>query len=278
MTARTTLPATGRRPAFVLLCLTGLTIVYPVVYLGITAFRTNVDYLRDPLGWPEAFTLRNFVVLWNNYGLADALYNSVRVVAAGLVVQLVVATVAGYALAKLPVPGARAINATFVSVMLIPSQVLIIPIFLMLSAAGLVGDLAGLVLVYAATGTPFAVFFMTLTFRGLDDSVLDAARIDGAGFVRTLLSVVVPLGKAGLATLAVLQFLTMWNELLFAYIILPDSQATLLMPALAQIGGRFVTDQPLVSAGLVVTALPPLVLLAFAARYLVAGISAGIGK
>lgn len=278
MATSATLPRAARTPIFIGLTLIGLTIAYPVVYLGLAAFRTKADYLLDPFGLPSVFTLENFVVLWNNYGLGRALGNSVIVVLIGLTIQLVVASIAGYAMAKLPVPGARYINATFVSVMLIPSQVLIIPIYLLLSRMQLVGSLGGLILVYVATGIPFAVFFLTVTFRAIDNSVLEAARIDGAGFFRTSFSVVFPMGAAGIATLAVLQFLGMWNELLFAYILLPNNDLTLLTPALAQIGGRFTSDQPLTSAGLLITALPPLLLLGFASRYLVSGLAAGVNR
>nr|WP_240148304.1 carbohydrate ABC transporter permease [Diaminobutyricibacter tongyongensis] len=191
---------------------------------------------------------------------------------------IVVAALAGYALAKLPVPGARYINATFVSVMLIPSQVLIIPVYLLLSDLGLVNGFAGLILVYIATGLPFTVFFLTLSFKAIPDSVLEAAKLDGAGFFRTIIAVVLPIGRASVATVAVLQFLAMWNELLFAYILLSDNSKALITPTLANIGTRLVTDQPLISAGLLITSLPPIILLVFASRYVMQGMAAGISR
>lgn len=273
-----TLGRRSRGPIFALLVVVALTVAYPIVFLALSAFRTNTDYLRNPFGLPAEFTLQNFLVLINNYGAGRAALNSLIVVGIALVLELLLAVSAGYALAKLDVPGARWINASFVSVMLIPGQVLIIPIYLMLSRLRLVGDLPGLVLVYLATGLPFAVFFLSLTFRAIPDDVLEAARLDGAGFFRTLFSVVLPIGASGVATLAVLQFLGMWNELLFAYILLPDDDKRLLTPALAQIGERYLTDQPLVSAGLLITALPPILLLVFASRYVMQGLAAGVGR
>nr|WP_246311648.1 carbohydrate ABC transporter permease [Leifsonia naganoensis] len=204
--------------------------------------------------------------------------NSLFVVTTGVALVLVLATLAAYALAKLPVPGAKYINASFVSVMLIPSQVLIIPIYLMLSKLHLVGEFGGIILVYVATGLPFAVFFLTLSFKAIPDQVLEAARLDGAGFLRTMWSIVVPIGGAGIATLAVLQFLAMWNELIFAYVLLPDDTKMLLTPALTQIGTRFVSDQPLMAAGLLVTALPPTLLLAFTSKYVMKGMAVGVGR
>jgi ABC-type glycerol-3-phosphate transport system permease component len=273
-----TLSRRARIPVFLVLLALALTIAWPVLYLASAAFRTNADYLRNPFGWPSPFTFDNFVNLWNNYGLGQALANSIFVVFTALLLTLAIASLAGYAMAKLPVPGARYINAAFVSVMLIPSQVLIIPIYLLLSDLGLVNEFAGLILVYLATGLPFSVFFLTLSFRSIDDTMLEAARIDGAGFFRTLGSIVVPVGRAGVATLAVLQFLAMWNELLFAYILLPDNTKQLVTPALANIGSKFFSDQPLIAAGLIITSLPPIILLAVASRYIMQGLAAGISR
>ncbi|GAA0426811.1 ABC transporter permease subunit [Leifsonia naganoensis] len=273
-----TLNKRARTPVFVLLLVLALTIAYPVVLMALSSLRTKADYLKNPFGLPGAITFDNFVNLINNYGIGRAAMNSLFVVTTGVALVLVLATLAAYALAKLPVPGAKYINASFVSVMLIPSQVLIIPIYLMLSKLHLVGEFGGIILVYVATGLPFAVFFLTLSFKAIPDQVLEAARLDGAGFLRTMWSIVVPIGGAGIATLAVLQFLAMWNELIFAYVLLPDDTKMLLTPALTQIGTRFVSDQPLMAAGLLVTALPPTLLLAFTSKYVMKGMAVGVGR
>lgn len=265
-------------PIVLLLGVVAITTLYPIAFVALTSVRTKTDFLKNPYGLPHTVSLQNFATLIKNYGLGTAARNSLVVVLTSLVFALVIAAVAGYALAKLPVPGKRLINATFVSVMLVPSQVLIIPIYLMLSKVDLVGKLTGVMVVYIGTSIPFGVFFLTATFKGVPDSILEAARIDGAGFFRTLRSIVVPSSLAGIATLGVLQFLGMWNELIFAYILITDNSNQLLTPALANIGGRFTTDQTLVSAGLMITALPPLLLLIFTSRYLVKGITAGVGR
>jgi len=277
-TTSATLARGARLPIFVLLCLVALSIIYPLVFLGISSLRTNADYLQNPFGLPGEVTIQNFLVLVNNYGVGQAFGNSLLVVLTAVTVTLVVATLAGFALAKYPVPGTKYITASFVSVMLVPGPVLIIPIYLLLSRLGLVGEFPGLILVYIATGLPFSVFFLTIAFRGIPDEVIEAARIDGAGFFRTLFSIIFPMGSSGIATLAVLQFLAMWNELIFAFILLPDDSKTLLTPALAQIGDRYLNDQPLVSAGLLVTAFMPILLLAFASRFIMQGLQVGVSR
>jgi ABC-type glycerol-3-phosphate transport system permease component len=273
-----TLNRSARIPVFVGLCVLAASILYPVFFLALAAVRTNTDYVSDPLGLPKTFTLQNFVAIWNQYGAGPAFLNSMYVVTVALVITLVLSLSAGYSLAKLNVPGAKLITGSMVSVMLIPGQVLILPIYLMMSALGLVGDYWSLILFYVATSLPFAVFFLSTSFRAIPDEVLEAARIDGAGFFRTMFSVLLPMGRASVATLAVLQFLGLWNELLYALILLPDDAKRLLTPALSNIGTRYVSDQPLLSAGLLVSASVPLLLLIFTSRYVVEGVALGATK
>lgn len=273
-----TLNRSARVPIFIGLSVLAASIIYPVYFLAIAAFRTRLDYLENPLGIPRHWTLHNFAVVWNGYGAGPAFLHSIFVVSVSTCLVLFFATLAGYALAKLHPPGAKIITGSFVSVMLIPSQVLILPIYLLLSALNLVGSYPSLMLLYTATNLPFAVFFLTLSFRSISDDILDAAKVDGAGFFRTVGQVAVPVAVPSLATLAVLQFLGMWNELLYALILLPDDTKRLLTPALSMIGQRYVNDQPLVSAGLLIAASVPILLLALTSRYVVEGISIGSSK
>ncbi len=191
-----------------------------------------------------------------------------------MILVLTLATIAGYALAKLPVPGQKWISATFVSVMLMPGPGAHHPDLPAAVPARAGGRLLGPDPGLRRDGLPFAVFFLSLSFRAIPDEVIESARIDGAGFLRTVWSIVLPMGASGLATLAVLQFLAVWNELIFAFILIPDQSMRLLTPTLATIGTRYLNDQPLVSAGLLITALVPLLLLAFASKYIMQGLSA----
>ncbi len=265
-------------PIFISLVLVAATILYPLYFVILTSVRPNSDYLQNPFGLPGQWTFENYLRLIEDYGIGQAFLNSLFVSSSSVVIILVLASIAGYALAKLPVPGTKVITATFVSVMLIPGPVLIIPIYVMLARLDLVSTYAGVILVYVATGLPFATFFLTLSFRGIPDEVIEAARIDGAGFPRIMWSIVRPMGSSGLATLAVLQFLGAWNELIFAYILIPKESMRLLTPQLATIGERFLTDQPLVSAGLFITASVPLILLAFASKYIMQGLQVGVSR
>lgn len=254
-----------------------ITTLYPLIYVATTSARTLEDYNKNAYGIPNFFTLESYRILIDNYSLGIAARNTIIVVGISLASALIFASFAGFALAKYDFPGSKVMNWSFIAVMLLPSQILIIPIYLLLSKFGLVGHLHGLMFVYIGTNIPFGVFFLKSVFSAVPDTILDAARIDGAGFFKSFFKIAVPNAGAGIVTLAVLQFLGMWNELLYAYLILPDQSQRLLTPALASIGGRYTTNQPLIAAALCITATPTLILLAMSSKYLVRGASTGIG-
>lgn len=263
---------------FLALLSVAITTLYPLLYVAMTSARTLEDYVKNAYGLPKFFTIDSYRILIENYSLGTAAKNTIIVVGLSLFTTLIFAAFAGFALAKYDFPGSKAINWSFIAVMLLPSQILIIPIYLLLSKFSLVGHLYGLMFVYIGTNIPFGVFFLKSTFSAVPDSILDAARIDGAGFFKSFFLIALPNAAAGITTLAVLQFLGMWNELLYAFLILPDQSQRLLTPALASIGGRYTTNQPLVAAALCITAIPTLILLAMSSKYLVRGASTGIGS
>ena len=272
------LPLRYRVPIFAALILLAGSAVYPIAYVGSTSLRSNTEYLQNPYGLPTSPSLSNFATLVANYGLLRAAFNSLIVVGVSVGLSVSLAALASFAIAKLRLPFRGVWLSIFVSVMLVPSQVLILPVYLIVSRLGLVNNLLGAILVYTASTIPYGVFLLTTTFRAVPDAVLDAARVDGASLLRTLVSVVVPVARTGVLTLAILTFFSIWNELILGYILLPDEAVQLLTPKMAYLGGRFVSDQPLLMAGLLATSLPPLILLAVMSRYLVNGLSSGVAK
>ncbi len=272
-------PSSRRKlPVFVVLLLLAFTTVWPMLFVFMTSVRPKVDYTRNPYGWPAEWTFNNFVVLVENYDILRAAGNSLFVISGALGVVLVLATLAAYAITKLDVPFKSFFMGSFVSVMLVPGQVLIIPIYLLLSWMRLVDNHFGVMLVYIASNLPFATFFMITTMRSVPDQLIESARLDGAGVFRILWSVVVPVMRTSILTLGVLTFLGMWNELIYALILLPSEQLNMLTPKIASIGNRFNSNPPVLMAGLVITSLPPVLILAFLSKYLVDGLSSGMGK
>lgn len=267
-----------RLPVVLILASVAITTIYPLAFVAMTSFRQKPDYLRNPYGFPASWSFDNYVKLIANYDVVGAAANSFLVIAVALTATLAFATLAAYAIVKLNLPFKKIFATGFVSVMLVPGQVLIIPVYLLLSSLRLVDTLPGLMAVYIATTIPFGVFFMITVMRTVPDQLIEAAKMDGASALRVLVDIVVPMARTGILTLGILTFLSMWNELIFGLILLPTEAHNLLTPKMASIGGRFVSNQPILMSGLMLTSLPPILVLIFLSRYLVDGIAAGMGK
>ena len=134
-----------------------LSTLYPLIYVAMTSSRTLEDYVKNAYGLPKFFTFESYRILINNYSLGTAARNTILVVGVSLTACLILSSIAGFALAKYEFPGSKAVSWSFIAVMLLPSQILIIPIYLLLSKFGLVGHLYGLMFVYIGTNIPFAV-------------------------------------------------------------------------------------------------------------------------
>jgi raffinose/stachyose/melibiose transport system permease protein len=261
-----------------LLTALAFTTLYPLAFLLINSLKTEREYTQSPYDLPSGLNLDNLdAFLFENHGWRN-LSNSVLVIGVSVVVVVALATLASYAFTKLPFRGSRQVYGGMVMLVLLPSQVLLIPLFLIFSDLGWIGSYRSLFFAYVALNLPIGIFLLTSTMRSVPDELLEAARIDGAGHMRTLVSIVVPSAKPGIMTFALLAFQGMWNELVLSLLLIPDDQDRLLTPAVALLQGRFSTNEPLLMAGLLVATLPTVLAVAVFSRYLERGLLAGLGK
>lgn len=268
----------GRGTVFLVLSAIAASAIYPVLFILVTALRTDDDYSRSSIGLPRSLTLDNFKDAWTRANLSRYATNSLIVVTVGVLVLTTVAALAGFAFAQLKVPFGRALLASMVALMIVPPSVLMIPIFKLVSDLDLLNKYTGLVLVYASLNLPFSVYLMTTYMRGIPLEIIDAARVDGASTFRTFVSVALPLSRPGLATLATLNFLVLWNELLFALLLLQTDGKRTVMVGLSILTGQYLTSVPVIAAGLLFSMIPPLAIFALFQRDLVRGLTAGAVK
>jgi ABC-type glycerol-3-phosphate transport system permease component len=255
-----------------------LSTIYPLVFLTATALRPQSDYNADPAGVPGALTLDNISGAFNQAHVGTYALNSFYVVVPAVLLVTALATLAAYALTHFEIPLRRTALALVVLLMAIPPTILLIPIFKVVLDAGLLNDRLGLILVYTALMAPFSIYLLASFMRGVPTELLQAARIDGAGPLRILWSVVIPLVKPALLTLLTLNFLFLWNELLFSLVILQTEEARTIMVGIAQAQGQFQKNLGVVSAGLLLSMIPPLLIFAFFQRSLARGLTAGAVK
>lgn len=266
-----------RRVAVFLMVAYGLLMFVPFAWSVVTSFKTLPDsvqmtFLPNPFttqGWEFAFTKLNPPI-------PMLMLNSAAIAGAATVTNLVLGSLAGYAFARLRFPGREALFLIVLATLMIPDQLRLVPVYLMLNAAGLTHGFAqyiGLVIVVAISGT--SIFFMRQYFMTIPKDLEEAARIDGAGFFTTFWRVMLPLAGPALATVAVLQFQGTWNGFFWPLILLRDPQHFTLPLGLAafRLAGGFTTNWPPQMATIVMATLPILVLYLFFQRYFVPSVA-----
>ena len=259
--------------------LIGLTAVtlFPLLWMLSVSFMPAgaASALPPPL-FPETPTLANYRELFVHAGMVRWLMNSLLLAGAVTACSLAFNTMAGYAFAKLKFAGRERLFRMLIGALVIPGQVAMMPLFLLLKHLGLVNTYGG-VIVPAMAGI-FGVYLVRQYARTIPDELLEAARMDGAGEFRIFLTVVVPLLRPVLASLAVFTFLACWNDFMWPLIVLTDNELQTLPVALASLSREHVQDSEMMMAGSVITVLPVLVLFLALQKYYIEGLLLGSVK
>ncbi|MFE4368914.1 carbohydrate ABC transporter permease [Streptomyces sp. NPDC056835] len=269
----------GKTGVYVLLSLGVLVMSAPFLWMALSAFKTDRELAADPPVWlPTEWTLAHFSRLLDRLDLPLYFFNSVLVAVLVTVSNLVFCSMLGYALARLRFAGRNKLFALVLGALMVPGNLMLLPLFVLMSTLGLIDSYAGLVLPFAAGA--FGVFLMRQFMRSIPDELLEAARMDGAGEWYVFWRIVMPLVKPALATLAILTFLSSWNNFVWPLIATNDPDKYTLPVALA----TFATDpnqsegsNGMLMAGSLLIVLPVLLVFIVLQRYFTQGIAtAGI--
>jgi ABC-type glycerol-3-phosphate transport system permease component len=231
-------------------------------------------------GWWNAglsqFTLSNYRQAWDQ-GLSQYVVSSFVITLGTVAVSLVVGSLASYAFARLDFPLKRLMFALLLTTMIVPVQIILVPLLPLLRQLGLSGGNAqylGIILVHTAFGAGWAVFMMSAFFADVPEEMLEAARLDGASHLQQLRYMVLPLATPGLVSFAIIDFVFVWNDLLLGLTLL-DRDHQPLTVGLANLQSPHLAQENLVSAGSVLVILPPLLLFIALNRFYVRGLFAG---
>lgn len=289
-----------------------MAVVLPMFWVLATSLKTTREVTKNPFGIPSSITqpsAKTFQVIVDNYSNAwvgsnfSAYFgNSVKVVTISLFLILLLGSMSAYSLARFQFRGKQLIYTAYLAGLLIPMQLILIPLFFQyanwsevltrtfapLANALHMGILTvslhnsheGIILIYVAASLPFTIFTLTAFFTTLPSSIREAAMIDGASELQTFFVIMLPLAKPGLVTVAIFNFLGLWNEYLFGIVFLADPKLKTLPLGLASISmqAQYKSDFGLMFAGLVITMLPTLLVYLLLQRQLTKGITAGAVK
>lgn len=254
-----------------------LVTLFPLVWMVMASLMEPGEASSSPPPFlPAEATLDNYRELFLRSSFGGRLANSLLLAVLATALSLALHVSAGYAFAKLRFRGRDALMKGLVTLMLVPGQVAMIPLFLLLKELGLVNSYAG-VLVPAMTGV-FGIFLVRQYALSIPDELLEAARLDGASELRIFWSVVLPVLRPILVTLAIFAFLGSWNDFLWPLIVLTDDSRQTLPVALAALSREHAADAELMMAGSVVTIVPVLLVFLALQRYYLRGLMAGSVK
>ena len=255
------------------LMLAGVATVLPFVWMLLGSFKTQGELLRRPVTWwPQDPTLDNYVRWFTDLHIERFFMNSLLVAAVTVLGNLLFCSLVGYALAKMDFVGKRVLFLLVMVTLMVPGVVTFVPLFVMVSKLGLVNTYPGLILPFLVS--PLGVFLMRQFMMGIPDSLIEAARIDGAGELRTFARIVMPLCGPPLATLGILTFLGSWNNFLWP-LIAGQSQEKYTLPVALSLysTGQNATDYGLLLAGAVLVIAPIVALFIALQRYFIQGVA-----
>jgi len=259
------------------LAVAALVTLFPLAWMvSASLMRPGEASTYPPPMLPHAATLANYRLLFAEHGIVRQVANSLLISLLATALSLTFNLSAGYAFAKLQFSGRERAFRLLMGALIIPAQVTMMPLFLMLKEMGLVNSYAGALVPWLAS--VFGIYLVRQYALTIPDEILEAARMDGAGELRIFASVVLPLLKPIIVTLAVLTFLGSWNDFMWPLIVLTDHALQTLPVALAALSREHVQDVELMMAGAVITVLPVLLLFLALQRYYMRGLLVGSVK
>jgi ABC-type glycerol-3-phosphate transport system permease component len=254
--------------------LAGITLL-PLYFMIASSVRTGPEYAANPGGLPGSFSLANIAGLVSDSVFYRWVFNSVALSAASTALSLIIAVGAAHALTHFRVKGSELLLWAIASLMIIPPILMIVPLFVQFARFRLIDTYTGAIVIYTGLLLPFTTFVLTQFMSQVPMSLREAAEIDGAGPLRTLVRIIIPLIRPILTTLAVVNVFYVWNDLLIGLVFLQSDTHRPLMVGLATLAGRQTQNIPLVMSGVLLSVIPILLLYAVTERGLVRGLTQG---
>jgi multiple sugar transport system permease protein/raffinose/stachyose/melibiose transport system permease protein len=250
----------------------------PFLWLATMSVRTTAEISAGHYAWPRPLHWEQFRIAWVDSDFATYFWNSALVVTGAVAGVTLIGAAAAHALARYRFPANRIIYFVLFSSIILPPQITLISIYQILVDYNLYNSLLGLMLVYVSLQLPLTVYLLEGFFARIPQDLLDAAKMDGYGEFEIFMRIVVPIGMPAIATTVILNFIQLWNEFLFAVVLITDpGKRTLPIGIRAFMGDHF-QDIGLIATGVMISAAPVIVAYVFFSEKLIRGMTAGAVK
>ncbi|HZA05696.1 MAG TPA: carbohydrate ABC transporter permease [Propionibacteriaceae bacterium] len=257
-----------------------LLVVVPLLWVLMSSFKTSSEIFASPFALPANWNFDNYRNAWTTAGIGSFFLNSVIVVFGALILTMLFGSMSAYVLARFRFPGSRLLYYLMLAGLTFPVFLAIVPLFFVLRGLGLLNTLPGLILTYAAFAFPFTVFFLYAFFRTLSRSIAEAAAMDGAGEWRIFFQIMLPMARPGLATVAILNFVGLWNQFLLPVALNTNTENYVLTQGMASFASQagYSVDFGALFAAVVITVVPVLIVYLIFQRQLQGSVSQGTNK
>ncbi|MCI5995323.1 MAG: carbohydrate ABC transporter permease [Blautia sp.] len=273
---------------YVVLIFLAITIIVPVAWVFMASIKENAQFYRSPWELPNAIHFENFVQAWQEASMGSYMVNSVIVTAVGIGLLIIISLPAAYVLARFKFKSGKFWNILFMAGLFINVNYIVVPIFLMLSNADtflrktlghpfFLNNLFILALIYASTALPFTIYLLSGYFKSLAKDYEEAAYVDGAGYLRTMVQVIFPMAKPSIITIILFNFLSFWNEYIISMTMLTKPELKTLPVGLMNLmaAQRSAVQYGRMYAGLVIVMLPTLIMYMCVQKQLTEGMTLG---
>ncbi|WP_096184193.1 carbohydrate ABC transporter permease [Effusibacillus lacus] len=252
--------------------------LYPVYLMIVSSLKENAEIYTKPLTLPEKFSLESYKAILNDTPFMEYLFNSVYISLVSVFFVLVFSSLAAYYIARTRFKWNPFLYFFFLSGLMIPLKLGILPMFLIYKQLGVLDHHMSLILTYVSSGMPFSVFVLVGFFKTLPTELEEAARIDGCSDLQVLYRILVPLMRPALATVAIMNFISIWNDFFYPLIFIKTEELKTLPLAMMSLFGQYETDWSVLFSGLTLSTLPMLLLFLIASKQFLEGMTAGAVK
>ena len=259
---------------YIVACLIAVIVLIPFLWMLSTSLKNKGALMQLPVEWiPKDPTLDSYAKVFSRFPFLRAIFNSLFITVSYTVITILSSSMAAFAFTKIKFPYADAVFKLYLASMMIPTQVTMIPLFVVMNRLGLINTYPSVIL--PSLFRAFAVFMLVQQMRGIPDDYMEAAELDGASLFRIYRTVILPLSKSSIATLTVTTFMESWNDYLWPLLMLNDKNKMTLTLALNSLNGQYGTEYNLLMAGSLISMIPIIIVYICAQKYFKEGLMAG---
>lgn len=255
-----------------------LIVLIPIIMVVLGSFKTVNEFFAKPYSLPEAYDLFNYRKAWSEANIQTTLRNSILVTGLSVLFSTILACLAAYGIARFRFNGRMGIRLLFVGGLVVPVQLIILPIFVILKDLGILGDVRSLIAVYSVFAIPLGVLVLSGFFGLLPKDLEDAARIDGASHLEIFWRIMLPLSRPALAAVVILNGVWIWNDFFLGFILINNPGSETMPVGIMSFRGTYSTEWGLIFASVTISALPVVIAYLLLSRQFIAGLTAGSVK